>query len=93
MRLLAALALVLALWTAPALAEKAATGATVPKPADASVKAFSKPVAKPSASVDGSTAKAATQAEMLRAQKASAARDKAWDARTRNSMTSICKGC
>ncbi len=37
--------------------------------------------------------KASNEAEMLKAQKASAARDKAWDARTRSSMSSICKGC
>ncbi|TXM94307.1 hypothetical protein [Methylobacterium sp. WL116] len=40
-----------------------------------------------------SAMKAANEAEMIKAQKASAARDKAWDARTRNSMSSICKGC
>ena len=83
-RRLAFLLLVPALATAPAFAEKAATGATVPRPAGAPPAGDAR---------KDSTMKAANQAEMLKAQKASAARDKAWDARTRNSMTSICKGC
>lgn len=88
---LAALALVSVLFAAPALAEKAATGATVPK--TGSVKAVGVPAAKAPAPTKAAAMKATNEAEMLKAQKASAARDKAWDARTRNSMTSICKGC
>ena len=30
---------------------------------------------------------------MIKAQRASAARDKAWDAKMRTTMGSICKGC
>lgn len=80
-RILAALALLSLLPAVPALAEKAATGATVPK-------AGAAPAAGRPADRAG-----INQAEMIKAQKASAARDKAWDARTRNSMSSICKGC
>lgn len=83
-RRLAFLLLIPALATAPALAEKAATGATVPRPSGAP------PASEAS---KASAMKAANEAEMVKAQKAAAARDKAWDARTRNSMSSICKGC
>ncbi|GJD43621.1 hypothetical protein AFCDBAGC_1473 [Methylobacterium cerastii] len=83
-RRLAFFLLIPALATAPAFAEKAATGATVPRPAGA----------QPTSEARKESAmKAANQAEMLKAQKASAARDKAWDTRTRASMSSICKGC
>ena len=40
-----------------------------------------------------SRVKAATEAQMLKAQKAAAARDKAWDTKMRTTMGSICKGC
>ncbi|MGV7030249.1 hypothetical protein [Methylobacterium symbioticum] len=33
------------------------------------------------------------EAEMLKAQKAAAARDKAWDAKMRTTLGSICRGC
>jgi hypothetical protein len=33
------------------------------------------------------------EAEMIKAQKAAAARSKAWDAKMRNTMGSICHGC
>lgn len=88
---LAALALVSLLSAAPALAEKAATGATVPK--TGGIGAGGGPAATAPVPTKAATMKARNEAEMLKAQKASAARDKAWDARTRNSMTSICKGC
>ncbi len=85
-RRLAILLLIPALSAYPALAEKAATGATVPRPAAA-------PSSTAPDASKASAMKAANQAEMVKAQKAAAARDKAWDARTRNSMSSICKGC
>ncbi|GJD94564.1 hypothetical protein [Methylobacterium iners] len=37
--------------------------------------------------------KASTEADMLKAQRAAAARDKAWDNKMRTTMGSICKGC
>lgn len=37
--------------------------------------------------------KANTEEQMIKAQRASAARDKAWDAKMRTTMGSICKGC
>ena len=83
-RRLALLLLIPALTTAPALAEKAVTGATVPRPSGAPPTGEARKEA---------AMKASNQAEMLKAQKASAARDKAWDTRTRASMSSICKGC
>ena len=83
-RVLAALALLPALSVPPAFAEKAATGATVPK--SGAAPAAGKPAR-------ASAMKPINEAEMLKAQKAAAERDKAWDTRTRNSMSSICKGC
>lgn len=38
-------------------------------------------------------AKPATEGEMIKAQKASEARAKAWDAKMHRTMTSICHGC
>lgn len=37
--------------------------------------------------------RATTEADMLKAQKTSAARDKAWDRKMRTTMGSICLGC
>jgi hypothetical protein len=37
--------------------------------------------------------RASTEADMLKAQKISAARDKAWDRKMRTTMGSICLGC
>ncbi|GJD58103.1 hypothetical protein [Methylobacterium dankookense] len=37
--------------------------------------------------------KPVNEAEMLKAQKAAAARDKAWDAKMRTTLGSICRGC
>lgn len=37
--------------------------------------------------------KANTEEQMVKAQRASAARDKAWDSKMRTTMGSICKGC
>lgn len=37
--------------------------------------------------------RASTEADMLKAQRASAARDKAWDSKMRTTMGSICQGC
>lgn len=90
-RRLAAFLLVPVLAATPASAQKAATGATVPKPSGIPPATAASP-AKASA-MKASAMKASNEAEMLKAQKAAAARDKAWDVRTRNSMTSICKGC
>ena len=48
---------------------------------------------KPPGSVAGAPMKSANEAEMLKAQKAAAARDKAWDAKMRTTLGSICRGC
>jgi hypothetical protein len=37
--------------------------------------------------------RASTEADMQKAQRAAAARDKAWDNKMRTTMGSICKGC
>ncbi|MFD0934852.1 hypothetical protein ACFQ12_06595, partial [Methylobacterium trifolii] len=41
----------------------------------------------------GAPMKAANEAAMLKAQKASQARDKAWDSKMHDTMGSICRGC
>lgn len=84
--LLVASAFAASLLTLPALAETTFDATARPQRAVTSTGVTKPPAAaKPT--------KAATDAQMLKAQKASAARDKAWDARTRASMGSICKGC
>lgn len=76
-----ALALVLALAAGAAQAQAAravtTTGQTKP----------------PGSPVGGAPMKAASEAEMLKAQKAAAARDRAWDAKMRSTLGSICRGC
>ncbi|MBX9934283.1 MAG: hypothetical protein K2Y56_22665 [Methylobacterium sp.] len=57
-----------------------ATGAT--KPPGNTERVANAPFSKPG-----------TEAAMIKAQKASAARDKAWDAKMRTTMGSICQGC
>lgn len=37
--------------------------------------------------------RASSEADMLKSQRAAAARDKAWDSKMRTTMGSICKGC
>lgn len=41
----------------------------------------------------GASLKPGTEAEMLKAQRAAAERDKAWDAKMRRTLGSICTGC
>ena len=41
----------------------------------------------------GAPMKSVNEAEMLKAQRAAAARDKAWDAKMRTTLGSICRGC
>ena len=87
MRLAALLLLTLAA-AGPVMAEPSprrnvtATGATKPPAASTRVATQNAPFSKPG-----------TEAAMIKAQKASAARDKAWDARMRTTMGSICQGC
>ena len=48
---------------------------------------------KPPGATAGAPMKPINEAEMQKAQKAAAARDKAWDARMRTTLGSICRGC
>lgn len=48
---------------------------------------------KPPGSASGAPMKPINEAEMQKAQKAAAARDKAWDAKMRTTLGSICRGC
>ncbi|MET0369153.1 MAG: hypothetical protein ABW058_13390 [Methylobacterium sp.] len=56
-----------------------ATGRTMPKPRNAPAEAAAKPTA--------------SEAQMLKAQKASEDRSKAWDTKMHRTMSSICHGC
>ena len=56
-----------------------ATGRTMPKPRNAPAEATAKPTA--------------SEAEMLKAQKAAETRSKAWDTKMHRTMGSICHGC
>jgi hypothetical protein len=49
--------------------------------------------AKPSGTATSLMPQPVNQAEMIKAQKAAEARSKAWDAKTRHTMGSICHGC
>ncbi|GEP08697.1 hypothetical protein [Methylobacterium gnaphalii] len=42
---------------------------------------------------DGGSGESSVGADMLKAQKAAAAREKAWDSKMRRTMGSICSGC
>jgi hypothetical protein len=84
-RILAATALVTTLCAAPALAQ--GPGRTVAPPRNITATGVTKPP------VGGSPMAPAAQAEMVKAQRAAADRDKAWDSKMRTTMGSICKGC
>lgn len=91
MRLVAASLLLTLLATVPLSAQPEPTRA----PRNTTALGATKP---PSASERPATAgapfsRANTEEQMMKAQRASAARDKAWDAKMRTTMGSICKGC
>ncbi|GJD30405.1 hypothetical protein PMNALOAF_1652 [Methylobacterium adhaesivum] len=50
-------------------------------------------VTKPPGRAGAPFSRASTEADMAKAQRAAATRDKAWDAKMRTTMGSICKGC
>ncbi|GLS42394.1 hypothetical protein [Methylobacterium brachythecii] len=50
------------------------------------------PTGRPAAA-DRRSSESSVAADMLKAQKASAAREKAWDSKMRRTMGSICSGC
>ncbi|WP_430912541.1 hypothetical protein [Methylobacterium sp. sgz302541] len=87
--LLVASAFAASLLALPALAQTAPEAA----PAHPQRNVTATGVTKPPAGPGKPAPKTATEAQMAKAQKAAAARDKAWDVRTRASMGSICKGC
>ncbi|MCJ2035629.1 hypothetical protein [Methylobacterium sp. J-068] len=91
-RIVAASALALLLGTAPVLAQPSpgTPGAPVPRSITATG------VTKPPGGGDRGKApytRASTEVDMAKAQRAAAARDKAWDNKMRTTMGSICKGC
>lgn len=91
MRLLAACALATLLAAVPATAQQPGAG---PQRATTATGATKPPSGAERGSTPGAPfSKASTEAQMLKAQRASAARDKAWDAKMRTTMGSICKGC
>lgn len=71
-----------AVFAQPAPRSTTATGTT--KPAG---------VSERTATAGAPFTKANTEEQMVKAQRASAARDKAWDSKMRTTMGSICKGC
>ena len=50
-------------------------------------------VTKPPGRAGAPYSRVNTEADMAKAQRASATRDKAWDSKMRTTMGSICKGC
>jgi len=91
-RIVAVSALAVLLGAAPVLARPNAGAAGAPTQRNITATGVTKP---PSG---GDTAKspytrASTEAAMAKAQRAAAARDKAWDSKMRTTMGSICKGC
>ena len=93
-RIIALASLALLLGAAPALAQPApgTPGAPVPR------NITSTGVTKPPGGGGGDKgsapySRASTEADMAKAQRAAAARDKAWDSKMRTTMGSICKGC
>lgn len=92
MRRLIAASCLLTLLAAPVLAQQPG-GAAAPRSVTATG-ATKPPSASERAAVPKTPySKASTEADMLKAQRASAARDKAWDVKMRTTMGSICKGC
>ncbi|MCJ2082718.1 hypothetical protein [Methylobacterium sp. J-090] len=81
--LVAALALPLLVGAALAQAPAAPGGRTV----------TSTGVTKPPGRAGAPYTRANTEADMAKAQRAAATRDKAWDSKMRTTMGSICKGC
>ncbi|MCJ2043644.1 hypothetical protein MKK58_03715 [Methylobacterium sp. J-078] len=90
-RIAAVCALILLLGAAPSLAQP---NSGAPGPAPRNITATG--VTKPPSGGGGTKApytRASTEADMAKAQRAAAARDKAWDTKMRTTMGSICKGC
>lgn len=92
-RILAASAILALLSGAPASAQSS-TSAGTPGAAPRSI--TSTGVTKPPGRAGATGApmtRASSEADMLKSQRAAAARDKAWDSKMRTTMGSICKGC
>ncbi|KQP38346.1 hypothetical protein ASF49_04910 [Methylobacterium sp. Leaf104] len=87
-RIVAASVLALALGAAPVLAQPS-SGTPQRNVAPTGV---TKPPGRAEAGKTPYT-RASTEGDMAKAQRASAARDKAWDTKMRTTMGSICKGC
>ncbi|GJD74633.1 hypothetical protein [Methylobacterium goesingense] len=84
-------ALTVLLGAAPALAQPS-SGAPGPVPRNITATGVTKPPSGGGAAKAPYT-RASTEADMAKAQRAAAARDKAWDTKMRTTMGSICKGC
>ncbi len=92
-RILAAFAILALLSGAPALAQSSANaGAVGAAPRTIASTGVTKPPGRAGAT-GAPLARASSEAEMLKSQRAAAARDKAWDSKMRTTMGSICKGC
>lgn len=93
-RILAASALALLVGAAPVLAQPSPGTPGAPVPRSITATGVTKPPS--GAGADRGKApysRASTEADMAKAQRAAAARDKAWDTKMRTTMGSICKGC
>lgn len=79
-----------ALAQAPAAAPEA--GAAGPKPGR-TISATGRVMPPPRGLAASAPVKPASEAEMIKAQKAAEARSKAWDSKMQRTMSSICHGC
>lgn len=89
-RILAASAILALLSGAPALAQSSTNAGVAPRAVTTT--GVTKPPGR-AAAAGAPMTRASSEAEMLKSQRAAAARDKAWDSKMRTTMGSICKGC
>lgn len=92
-RIAAPLALSIVLGAAPALAQPAPGTPGAPVPRNVTSTGVTKPPGGAGDRGGAPYARASTEADMAKAQREAAARDKAWDSKMRTTMGSICKGC
>lgn len=85
-----ALTLAVLVASGPALAQAPSVAPDAPK-ANRTISSTGRTMPPPRS--NPAQAKPATEADMLKAQKAAEARSKAWDAKMHRTMSSICHGC
>lgn len=87
------LALAVILATTPALAQTAATDPAASPKVGRTISSTGRTMPPPRNAPVETPAKAAANADLLKAQKATEARAKAWDTKMHRTMSSICHGC